>query len=221
MLINNAGVMAIEQLELTESGLEKQFATNHVGHFALAVGLHDALAAAENGARIVSVSSRGHLASPVVFEDINFEDREYTPFGAYGQSKTANVLFAVGATDRWSEEGIVANALMPGGIATPLQRHLPSGWIEERLRQAEEAGNPITLKSPEQGAATSVLLATSPQLEGVGGRYFEDCNEAAVLEPGQEQGAEAGVAAYALDRGDADRLWELSLELIGRGRDGP
>lgn len=155
----------------------------------------------------------------MVFEDINFEDREYTPFGAYGQSKTANVLFAVGATDRWSEEGIVANALMPGGIATPLQRHLPSGWIEERLRQAEEAGNPITLKSPEQGAATSVLLATSPQLEGVGGRYFEDCNEAAVLEPGQEQGAEAGVAAYALDRGDADRLWELSLELIGRGRD--
>ena len=219
VLINNAGVMAIEQLELTESGLEKQFATNHVGQFALAVGLHDALAAAENGARIVSVSSRGHLASPVVFEDINFEDREYTPFGAYGQSKTANVLFAVGATDRWSEEGIVANALMPGGIATPLQRHLPSGWIEERLRQAEEAGNPITLKSPEQGAATSVLLATSPQLEGVGGRYFEDCNEAAVLEPGQEQGAEAGVAAYALDRGDADRLWELSLELIGRGRD--
>jgi hypothetical protein len=215
VLINNAGVMAIEQLELTESGLEKQFATNHVGHFALAVGLHDALAAAENGARIVSVSSRGHLASPVVFED-----REYTPFGAYGQSKTANVLFAVGATDRWSEEGIVANALMPGGIATPLQRHLPSGWIEERLRQAEEAGNPITLKSPEQGAATSVLLATSPQLEGVGGRYFEDCNEAAVLEPGQEQGAEAGVAAYALDRGDADRLWELSLELIGRERDG-
>ena len=74
-------------------------------------------------------------------------------------------------------------------------------------------------ESPEQGAATSVLLAVSPQLEGVGGRYFEDCNEAAVLEPGQEGGAEAGVAAYALDRGDADRLWELSLELIGRGRD--
>ncbi len=220
VLINNAGVMAIERRELTETGLEKQFATNHVGHFALAVGLHDALTAAEHGARIVSVSSRGHLASPVVFEDINFEDREYTPFGAYGQSKTANVLFVVAATDRWSEDGIFANALMPGGIATPLQRHLPTGWIEKRLRQAEEAGNPITLKSPEQGAATSVLLATSPRLEGVGGRYFEDGNEAAVLEPGQEQGAEAGVAAYALDRGDADRLWELSLGLIGRGRDG-
>ena len=220
VLINNAGVMAIAQRELAESGLEKQFATNHVGHFALAVGLHEVLASAEHGARIVSVSSRGHLASPVVFDDLNFEHREYTPFGAYGQSKTANVLFAVGATDRWSEDGVVANALMPGGIATPLQRHLPPGWIEERLRRAQEAGNPITLKSPEQGAATSVLLATSPRLEGVGGRYFEDCNEAAVLGPGQEQGAEAGVAAYALDRGDADWLWELSLELMGRGRDG-
>jgi NAD(P)-dependent dehydrogenase (short-subunit alcohol dehydrogenase family) len=217
VLIDNAGVMAIQQVELTEGGLEKQFATNHVGHFALAMGLHDALAAAEQGARIVSVSSRGHLASPVIFEDVNFENREYTPFGAYGQSKTANVLFAVGATDRWSEDGIFANALMPGGIATPLQRHLDPGWIEQRLKQAEEAGTPIKMKTPEQGAATSVLLATSPQLDGVGGRYFEDCNEAAVLEPGQEQGAEAGVAAYALDRANADRLWELSLDLTGRG----
>ena len=220
VLINNAGVMAIERRELTESGLEKQFATNHVGHFALAVGLHDALAAAEGGARIVSVSSSGHHASPVVFDDLNFEHREYTPFGAYGQSKTANVLFAVGATDRWSGEGIFANALMPGAIATPLQRHLPPGWVEERLREREEAGNPVTLKTPEQGAATSVLVATSPQLEGVGGRYFEDCDEAAVLEPGSEPAAAGGVAAYALDRGDADRLWDLSLELIGRGRDG-
>ena len=217
VLIDNAGVMAIQKLELIAGGLETQFATNHVGHFALAMGLHGALAAAEQGARIVSVSSRGHLASPVVFEDINFEGREYTPFGAYGQSKTAKVLFAVGATDRWSEDGIFANPLMPGGIATPLQRHLDPGWIEERLKQAEEAGNPITLKSPEQGAATSVLLATSPDLEGVGGRYFEDCNEVEVLEPGREQGAEAGVAAYALDRGNADRLWELSLDLTGRG----
>ena len=217
VLIDNAGVMAIQQVELTEGGLEKQFATNHVGHFALAMGLHRALAAAERGARIVSVSSSGHLASPVIFEDVNFENREYTPFGAYGQSKTANVLFAVGATDRWSEDGIFANALMPGGIATPLQRHLDPGWIEQRLKQAEEAGTPIKMKTPEQGAATSVLLATSPQLDGVGGRYFEDCNEAAVLEPGQEQGAEAGVAAYALDRANADRLWELSLDLTDRG----
>ena len=213
VLVNNAGVMAIQQLELTPSGLERQFATNHVGHFALAVGLHEALASA-GSARIVSVSSRGHLSSPVVFEDVNFEHREYTPFGAYGQSKTANVLFAVGASERWADDGITANSLMPGGIATPLQRHLPADWIAQRLKQAEEAGTPVKMKTPEQGAATSVLLAVSPQLDGVGGHYFEDCNEAPVLRDDEVAGATAGVAAYALDRGNAERLWELSLTLI-------
>ena len=126
------------------------------------------------------------------------------------------MLFAVGATDRWREDGILANALMPGGIDTPLGRHLPPGFLDDWLRQAEEAGDPIAFKTPEQGAATSVLLAASPLLDGVGGRYFEDCNEAEVLEAGQEEGAQAGVAAYALDRGNADRLWELSLGLIER-----
>jgi NAD(P)-dependent dehydrogenase (short-subunit alcohol dehydrogenase family) len=214
MLVNNAGVMAIQELERTDSGLEKQFATNHVGHFALAVGLHAALAAADGESRIVSVSSRGHLFSPVVFEDINFENREYTPFGAYGQSKTANVLFAVGAHDRWSGDGITANALMPGGIATALQRHVGEDYIARRIEELEKSGQTMTLKTPEQGAATSVLLATSPHLQGVGGRYFEDCNEAEVLEPGTEREAAAGVAGYALDRDNADRLWELSLMLI-------
>jgi NAD(P)-dependent dehydrogenase (short-subunit alcohol dehydrogenase family) len=214
VLINNAGVMAIQQLELTDGGIEKQFATNHLGHFALAVGLHGALAAAEGEARIVSVSSRGHLASPVVFEDINFGRREYTPFGAYGQSKTANVLFAVGATDRWADDGIYSNALMPGGIATNLQRHVGADFIPRWLAEQERNGRQVTLKTPEQGAATSVLVATSPLLAGIGGRYFEDCNEAEPLEPGSEQGAAAGVATYALDRENADRLWELSLDLI-------
>ena len=214
VLVNNAGVMAIQQRELTDSGLEKQFATNHLGHFALAVGLHDALAAGEGQARVVSVSSRGHLASPVVFEDINFDHREYTPFGAYGQSKTANVLFAVGATDRWAGEGITANALMPGGIATNLQRHVGEDFIARRMKELEERGQSLELKTPEQGAATSVLLATRPELEGVGGRYFEDCNEAEVLEPGTERDATAGVAAYALDHDNAERLWDLSLKLI-------
>jgi NAD(P)-dependent dehydrogenase (short-subunit alcohol dehydrogenase family) len=214
VLVNNAGVMAIQQPELTDRGLETQFATNHLGHFALAVGLHEALAAAESEARIVSVSSRGHLASPVVFEDINFERREYTPFGAYGQSKTANVLFAVGATDRWADDGIYANALMPGGIATNLQRHLDEDFIARWLAEQERNGNQMKLKTPEQGAATSVLVATSPLLDGIGGRYFEDCTEAEVLEPGSEEGAVAGVATYALDRENADRLWELSLNLI-------
>ena len=214
VLVNNAGVMAIQELTLNGAGLEMQFATNHVGHFALATGLRDALAASDGEARIVSVSSRGHLQSPVVFDDISFAEREYSPFGAYGQSKTANVLFAVGATDRWAGDGIVANALMPGGISTPLQRHLPEGWVAQRLKELEEAGGSATLKTPEQGAATSVLLAVRPELEGVGGRYFEDCNEAAVVEPGTEREAAAGVAQYALDRDDADRLWELSEQLV-------
>lgn len=122
VLINNAGIMALPQQHTTE-GWEMQFATNPLGHFALALGLHDALAATGN-ARIVVVSSAGHLLSPVVFDDLHFAYRPYDPWLAYGQSKTANNLFAVGATTRWASEGITTNALMPGAIATNLQRHV-------------------------------------------------------------------------------------------------
>jgi NAD(P)-dependent dehydrogenase (short-subunit alcohol dehydrogenase family) len=210
ILVNNAGVMAIQELTLSDRGHEMQFATNHLGHFALALGLHAALAAA-GGARIVSVSSSGHLRSPVVFGDLDYAFRDYDPFGAYGQSKTANVLFAVEATRRWAKDGITANALMPGGIATELQRHVGgAAYIEQAVERYRQAGS--VLKTPEQGAATSVLLATSPQLEGIGGRYFEDCNEADVVE---RRGAGiSGVAPYALDPVNAERLWDLSLELI-------
>jgi NAD(P)-dependent dehydrogenase (short-subunit alcohol dehydrogenase family) len=214
ILVNNAGVMAIQELALTDRGREMQFATNHLGHFALALGLHDALAAA-GSARIVSVSSSGHLRSPVVFDDLDYAFREYDPFGAYGQSKTANVLFAVEATRRWAEDGITANALMPGGIATPLQRHVLEAdpdYMEKAADRYERAG--VTLKTPEQGAATSILLAASPLLEGVGARYFEDCNEAPVVHRRPEFGV-AGVAFYAVDPGNAGRLWEVSLGLIG------
>ena len=209
ILINNAGVMAIQELTISASGHEMQFATNHLGHFALAVGLHGALASA-GGARIVSVSSGGHLRSPVVFDDIDFAFRDYDPFGAYGQSKTANVLFAVEATRRWADDSIVANALMPGGIDTPLQRHLPREYATNALTAFRAAGT--NFKTVEQGAATSTLLAASPLLDGVGGRYFEDCNEARVVKrrggPGQ-----GGVAPYALDTANAERLWDLSLNL--------
>jgi len=211
ILVNNAGVMAIQELTLTERGQEMQFATNHLGHFALALGLHDALTAAGN-ARIVSVSSSGHLRSPVVFDDLNYSFREYDPFGAYGQSKTANVLFAVEATRRWADDGITANALMPGGIATNLQRHVGGAeYMKQAVKRFERSG--VKLKNPEQGAATSVLLATYPELEGVGGRYFEDCNEAEVIQR-RERHTVAGVAPYALDPGNAWRLWEVSLDLI-------
>ena len=211
ILVNNAGVMAIQELTLSASGHEMQFATNHLGHFALALGLHDSLGAA-GSARIVSVSSGGHLRSPVVFDDIDYAFRDYDPFGAYGQSKTANVLFAVEATRRWAPEGIVANALMPGGIATPLQRHLPAQYAEQALEAFRAAGTDF--KSVEQGAATSVLLAASPLLDGIGGRYFEDCNEAVVVSRRGGPGR-GGVAPYALDPANAERLWELSLKLVG------
>ena len=214
ILVNNAGVMAIQELTLTDRGQEMQFATNHLGHFALALGLHDALAAAQ-AARIVSVSSSGHLRSPVIFDDLNFSFREYTPFDAYGQSKTANVLFAVEATRRWADDSIRANALMPGGIATPLQRHvLEAGpaYMKKAVDRFSQAGR--SLKTPEQGAATSVLLAASPLVEDIGGRYFEDCNEAPVVDKRPEAGM-GGVARYALDPANAERLWDVSLELIG------
>jgi NAD(P)-dependent dehydrogenase (short-subunit alcohol dehydrogenase family) len=212
ILVNNAGVMAIQELTLTDRGQEMQFASNHLGHFALALALHDALAAAGD-ARIVSVSSAGHLRSPVIFDDLNYSFRDYDPFGAYGQSKTANVLFAVEATRRWADDGITANALMPGGISTPLQRHVLAAdpdYMRKALERFERAGR--KLKTPEQGAATSVLLAASPLLEGVGGRYFEDCNEAPVVDKRPEMGA-GGVARYALDPANAERLWEISLVL--------
>ena len=220
LLINNAGVMALQELTLTPDGWELQFATNHLGHFALALGLHDALAAGA-GARVVSLSSRGHMRSPVVFEDIDFSSRPYDPWRAYGQSKTANVLFAVEATQRWAGDGITANAVHPGAIAeTNLSRHMN----REELSTLRASGT-FRFKTIEQGAATSVLVATSPQLDGIGGRYFEDCNQAPVLtgDPADQPGPgsyrpleEGGVADYALDPDNARRLWELSLAALAR-----
>jgi NAD(P)-dependent dehydrogenase (short-subunit alcohol dehydrogenase family) len=203
ILVNNAGIMALPELTRTAEGWEMQFATNHLGHFALALGLHDALSAAD-GARVVSVSSNVHLRSDVVFDDINYQTREYEPWGAYGQSKTANVLFAVEAATRWAADGITANALMPGGIKTGLDRYQTSP-------EFFEAAKDYPYKTIEQGAATSVLLAASPLLDGVTGRYFEDNNEAQVT---NDPDAQAGVRAYALDPASASRLWDVSLNLL-------
>jgi NAD(P)-dependent dehydrogenase (short-subunit alcohol dehydrogenase family) len=214
ILVNNAGVMAAP-LSRTPEGWELQFATNHYGHFALALGLHDALAAAaadSGDARVVSVSSSAHLRSPVVFEAIHFERRDYEPWSAYGQAKTANVLFAVEAQRRWATDGITVNALMPGAIQTNLQRHVDQAELERMRNQS--SGPALVWKTPEQGAATSVLLAASPLVAGHGGRYFEDVNEA---EPNQP-GSRSGVAAYALDPVAAERLWGESTTTLGLGR---
>jgi NAD(P)-dependent dehydrogenase (short-subunit alcohol dehydrogenase family) len=203
ILVNNAGVMALPELTTTPEGWELQFATNHLGHFGLALGLHDALAAAGD-ARIVSVSSAAHRLSPVVFGDIHFRNRPYDPWSAYGQSKTANVLFAVEASRRWAPDGITANAVMPGSIRTNLQRHVPG--IEDNL----PADYPW--KTIPQGASTSVLLAASPLVQGIGGRYFEDNAEAVIT----ENPVGPGVRPFAVDPEAALRLWELSIQMLSR-----
>jgi NAD(P)-dependent dehydrogenase (short-subunit alcohol dehydrogenase family) len=209
ILINNAGVMALPRLTRTPAGYEMQFATNHLGHFALATGLHQWLAAA-NGARVVSVASIGHLFSPVVFDDLHYRFRPYDQWTSYGQSKSANVLFAVGAAQRWADDGIAVNALMPGNVAsTALARHMGADDLANFGRETELALPAV--KTVEQGAATSLLLAASPDVEGVTGRYYEDCAEAPqVTERGTHTG---GVAPYALDPNNADRLWRISGEL--------
>jgi NAD(P)-dependent dehydrogenase (short-subunit alcohol dehydrogenase family) len=203
ILVNNAGVMALQERELSEDGNETQFATNHLGHFELTLALHDALKAAGN-ARVVSVSSSAHFRSPVIFDDLNFNFRVYDPWEAYGQSKTANILFAVEATKRWAEDGITVNALTPGAIRTNLQRHVDGGTFAFTMPNLE--------KTVEQGASTSVLLATSPLLEGISGRYFVNNNEAEVV---MERSTDmTGVAPYALDPDNAKKLWDESLRML-------
>lgn len=205
VLIANAGVMAVPE-RYTEQGWEWQFATNHLGHFALATGLHPALRAAGN-ARVVVLTSTGHMLSPVVFDDVNYAFRTYDPWTAYGQSKTANVLFTVEANRRWAGDGITVNAAMPGAIFTKLSAHL--GIKESDVDLS-------TIKTPEQGAATSVLLATSPLLEGIGGRYFDDCNETPTVDHRDEAPPLHGVARYAVDPDNAARLWTYSETLLAK-----
>jgi NAD(P)-dependent dehydrogenase (short-subunit alcohol dehydrogenase family) len=214
ILVNNAGVMAIPERTLTPGGDELHFATNHLGHFALATGLLGALRASGD-ARVVSVSSSGSLRCPVLFDDLTFAFVAYEPFVAYGQSKTANTLFAVEADRRWARDGIRANALMPGGIATNLQRHVDP----EALAQARrEAGASSDLKTVAQGAATSVLAAASPLLEGIGGRYLEDCQEAQTIASRAESDGRHGVAPYALEPDNAQRLWDTSERRLAAAR---
>jgi NAD(P)-dependent dehydrogenase (short-subunit alcohol dehydrogenase family) len=206
ILVNNAGIMALPDLHRTREGWELQFATNHLGHFGLAIGLHPALAAAQ-GARIVSLSSYGHHRSPIVFGDIHFQQRPYDPWLAYGQSKTANSLFAVEAAKRWADDGITANAVMPGTIRTRLLRY----QLEAITPEVQAVFEATRWKSVEQGAATPVLLAASPLVSGVSGRYFEDCNEA---EPTTDPVIQHGVWPHALNEDDAARLWNVSEAML-------
>jgi NAD(P)-dependent dehydrogenase (short-subunit alcohol dehydrogenase family) len=220
ILIDNAGIMA-PPLARDTRGYESQFSANHLGHFELTVRLLPALRQA-SGARVVSVSSRGHRRSNVDFDDPNYERRPYERWQAYGQSKTANVLFAVALDRRGEGDGIRAFAVHPGGILTNLSQFMTDeelaaygisrenlgGAIPEGLSAAEGG----LFKTPEQGAATSVWCATSPQLSGMGGVYCQDVDIAVVAEPDSPI---IGVAPYAIDPDGAERLWTLSERLTG------
>ena len=208
ILVNNAAVMRPPQSR-TAQGWELQFGTNHLGHFALATALQPAMVAAD-GARVVEVTSAAHLRAPVDFDDLNFEQRGYDPQAAYDQSKTANILFVVEAARRWAHDGVTADAVNPGGVRGNLQRNLST---EELAALDQRAQSGPGWKTPAQGAATSVYVATAPALAGVSGRYFEDCHEAGLHQPG----GTGGVAPYAIDPADAARLWEISAEAVGVG----
>ncbi|MET7936898.1 SDR family NAD(P)-dependent oxidoreductase [Streptomyces sp. NPDC005322] len=210
IVIDSAGIMACPETRVG-LGWEAQFATNHLGHFALVNRLWPAIA--PGGARVVSVSSRGHHLSGIRWDDIHWR-QNYDKWKAYGQAKTANVLFAVQLDKLGRDAGVRAFALHPGGIITPLQRHLPKaemierGWIDEDGNALDPEG----FKTPPQGAATQVWAATSPQLDGLGGVYLEDCD---IAEPAQEGDERVGVKDWAIDPKQAARLWELSAELTG------
>jgi len=215
ILINNAGVMACPQA-YTEDGLEMQIGANHFGHYLLAVLLAPALEAGARAAgkasRVVSLSSIGHRRSPVNFDDPHFRNRPYDKWESYGQAKSANSLFAVGFDQRYKDRGIRANAVMPGGIMTPLQRHMSKeeqmamGWINEKGEVREG------FKTPEQGASTSVWAAIGDELEGKGGLYLEDLAQAPAWDKDKPW---QGVMPHALDRAAADRLWALPVETTG------
>ncbi|GAA4899432.1 SDR family NAD(P)-dependent oxidoreductase [Streptomonospora salina] len=212
IMIDNAAIMASPETRVGP-GWEAQFATNHLGHFALVNRLWPAIADGD-GARVVSVSSRGHHRSPIRWDDVHFA-RGYDKWEAYGQAKTANALFAVHLDALGRDHGVRAFSLHPGGILTPLQRHIPKeekvalGWIDED-------GNVVNprFKTPEQGAATQVWAATSPQLSGMGGVYCEDCDIAEAVETG-DASTPSRVRTYAVDPHEAARLWQLSAELTG------
>ncbi|MFI9613406.1 SDR family NAD(P)-dependent oxidoreductase [Streptomyces sp. NPDC052023] len=210
IVIDSAAVMACPETRVGP-GWEAQFATNHLGHFALVNRLWPAIE--PGGARVVSVSSTGHHASPVRWDDVHWR-HGYDKWEAYGQAKTANALFAVHLDRLGRERGVRSFSLHPGGILTPLQRHLPKQEMVER-GWIDEDGNlvhPEAFKTPQQGAATQVWAATSPQLNGMGGVYLEDCD---IAEPAPADGTRAGVKDWATDPEQAARLWALSAELTG------
>ncbi len=214
ILINNAGIMACPETRVGP-GWEAQFGVNHLGHMALTLGLLPALRRAQ-GARVIALSSTAHIITDIHWDDIHFGSHPYEKWAAYGQSKTADALFANALDRREAANGIRAFSVHPGGIFTPLQRHLPEeemvalGWknadgtIPERVK--------AMFKTPEQGASTAVWAATSPKLDGMGGLYCEDADIAQLADENSQRWHH--VRAWACDEANADKLWALSEEML-------
>jgi NAD(P)-dependent dehydrogenase (short-subunit alcohol dehydrogenase family) len=209
IFIANAGVMC-PPLQHTKEGFELQFGTNHLGHFVLGCRLVPALLKA-SPSRVVMVSSSAHRFSDIVFDDVNYNNRPYEKWPAYGQSKTANILYAVELNRRLSSKDVTVNAIHPGAIMTELSRHLTEEDIAG-LDDVAPGGGDIHWKSVQAGAATSIWAATAPELEGNGGQYLEDCQISVPISSGED---EFGYATYARDPESARRLWALSEQLVG------
>lgn len=215
LVIANAGVMATPPMK-TADGFEMQFGTNHLGHFTFINRIAPLI---KDGGRLVMLASSGHRFSDVNLEDPNFETTEYTPFGAYGRSKTANVLFAVEFDRRHKARGVRAAAVHPGGIQTELGRHMTesdmAALVERLDADREKSGEPpFTFKSIPQGAATSLWAGVVADADAVGGKYCEDCHVAEIVS-GDVGASASGVRAYALNPANAAALWAKSEEMVG------
>ncbi|WP_300390156.1 oxidoreductase [Henriciella sp.] len=214
ILINNAGIMA-NPLTRVGPGWESQFAVNHLGHMTLVLGLEPALKRAE-GARVVALSSTAHILTDVHWDDPHFREHDYDKWQAYGQSKSADALFANGLNRKWGEHGVKAFSAHPGGIFTDLQRHLPDeemvqlGWKNPDGTIPEQVQK--MFKTPEQGASTAVWAATSPQLEERGGEYCENCDIAQLADENSQRWEHA--REWICDEEKADRLWEMSEKML-------
>jgi NAD(P)-dependent dehydrogenase (short-subunit alcohol dehydrogenase family) len=208
-LINNAGVMACP-IGRTAQGLDTQLGTNHLGHFVLTARLIPSLLAGAP-ARIVNLSSAGHRLSPFRFDDPFFEKDDYNKWVAYGQAKTANVLFSVALDKRFKDRGIRSYAVHPGAIRTELGRHMDENDVKD-LMDRRKGRSPMVYKQVPQGAATTVWAATAPELDGRGGLYCEDCGVAETIE---DPSLDQGIMSWALDEESAARLWTLSEEWSG------
>ena len=214
LLINNAGIMACPETRVGNNW-ESQFAVNHLGHFVLTTALLPSLLAA-NAPRVVCLSSTAHRRSDILWDDIHFETTPYEKWTAYAQAKTANALFALGLDMKYADQGLRAFSVHPGGILTPLQRHLPNeemqalGWTDADGNLSEQVA--AMFKTPTQGCTTTLWAATSPALAEMGGLYCEDCDVSDLA--GEDSPRFFGVAPWAASEEGALRLWQLTEEML-------